>query len=55
MVLRKCPACKNMVAGESENCPICGCNPRMRLVRSLIFWTLTIAVFAWILREFAVK
>lgn len=55
MVLRKCPACKNMVTEESENCPICGCNPRVRLVRALIFWMLTLAGAAWILREYAVK
>jgi uncharacterized paraquat-inducible protein A len=30
MALRKCPSCKNLIAAETESCPICGCEPRAR-------------------------
>lgn len=33
MALRKCPGCKNIIAAETESCPICGCNPRTRRLR----------------------
>jgi len=38
MALRKCPACKNVIAAETESCPICGCNPRTFWVRKFLFW-----------------
>jgi len=40
MQLRKCPACKNMVAVESIECPICGCEPRKRRIRQILSWAL---------------
>jgi hypothetical protein len=39
MALRKCPGCKNLIATETESCPICGCNPRTRLLRRVFLWT----------------
>lgn len=38
MALRKCPGCKNLIAVETESCPICGCNPRTRQFRKYLFW-----------------
>lgn len=38
MALRKCPGCKNLIAAETESCPICGCNPRTRRFRKYLFW-----------------
>lgn len=39
MALRKCPGCKNLIAVETESCPICGCNPRTRMLRRVVFWS----------------
>ena len=39
MALRKCPGCKNQIAVETLTCPICGCNPRTRRLRRIMFWT----------------
>ena len=39
MALTKCPACKNTIAAETLTCPICGCNPRTRRLRKILFWT----------------
>ena len=50
MALRKCPGCKNTIAAETESCPICGCNPRMRQLRRLLFWGLTVATVGFLLR-----
>jgi hypothetical protein len=50
MALRKCPACKNQVAAESESCPICGCNPRTHFVRKLFFWGAATAALAVMLQ-----
>jgi hypothetical protein len=36
MALRKCPGCKNIIAAETESCPICGCNPRTRRLRKFV-------------------
>ena len=49
MTLRKCPACRNEIDVENEMCPICGCNPRLRRVRSFVMWGGAFAVFAWVL------
>jgi hypothetical protein len=38
MALRKCPGCKNIIASETESCPICGCNPRTRRLRKFVIW-----------------
>jgi hypothetical protein len=38
MALRKCPGCKNIIAAETESCPICGCNPRTRRFRKYVLW-----------------
>ena len=46
MALRKCPACKNVIAAETESCPICGCNPRTHLVRKFLFWGAATAALA---------
>lgn len=37
MALRKCPACKNIIAAETESCPICGCEPRARRIKQILF------------------
>ena len=39
MALCKCPGCKNTIAAETLTCPICGCNPRTRRLRKVVFWT----------------
>ena len=44
MALRKCPGCKNIIAAETESCPICGCNPRTRRFRKFVFWGAAVAV-----------
>ena len=44
MALRKCPGCKNIIAAETESCPICGCNPRTRRFRKFLFWGAAVAV-----------
>ena len=36
MALRKCPACKNVIAAETESCPICGCEPRARRLKQIL-------------------
>ena len=36
MDLKKCPACKNVVAAESVMCPICGCEKDRRGARWII-------------------
>jgi hypothetical protein len=38
MALRKCPGCRNIIAAETESCPICGCNPRTRRLRKYLIW-----------------
>ena len=43
MALRKCPGCKNIIAAETESCPICGCNPRTRQLRKFLFWGAAVA------------
>lgn len=43
MALRKCPGCKNIIAAETESCPICGCNPRTRRFRKFILWGAAVA------------
>ena len=43
MALRKCPGCKNIIAAETESCPICGCNPRTRRLRKFLFWGAAVA------------
>jgi len=42
--LRKCPACKNWMAVESIECPICGCEPGKRRVRQIFIWALLVTV-----------
>jgi hypothetical protein len=36
MALRKCPGCKNLIAAETESCPICGCEPRARRLKQIV-------------------
>ena len=36
MALRKCPGCKNIIAAETESCPICGCEPRARRLKQIL-------------------
>jgi hypothetical protein len=35
MALRKCPGCKNLISAETESCPICGCEPRVRRLKQI--------------------
>jgi hypothetical protein len=44
MALRKCPGCKNIIAAETESCPICGCNPRTRRLRKFVVWGFALGV-----------
>ena len=43
MALRKCPGCKNVIAAETESCPICGCEPRARRLKQILFLTTALA------------
>ena len=43
--LRRCPACRNMVARERE-CPICGWGYGAAVARRVIVWTVLVAVLA---------
>jgi len=49
MTLRKCPACKNQIEAESEACPICGCNPTLRRVRSVLVWGVALVAVSWMM------
>ena len=46
MVLRKCPACKDMVGAESPECPRCGVNFRGFLIKRYAMWLTTLAILA---------
>ena len=51
MNLRRCPACRNMVAYEAE-CPICGIGYRAAVVRRIIRWTLLLVLLVLIAWRF---
>ena len=42
MSLRRCPACRNLVADESTECPVCGRTYTQALVRKVLLWTVII-------------
>ena len=44
MVLRKCPACKDTVGAESEECPRCGVNFRSYIIKRYAMWLTTLAI-----------
>ena len=46
MALRKCPACKNIIAAETESCPICGCEPRARRLKQILAVVATLVAAA---------
>ena len=48
MKLRKCPACKNQVDAESDVCPVCGCSPVARRVRSAVIWGAALFAITWV-------
>jgi RNA polymerase subunit RPABC4/transcription elongation factor Spt4 len=52
MDLKKCPACKNMVAAESIMCPICGCEKDRRWARWLIAAIVILPSGAWLTLHF---
>ena len=39
MSLHRCPACKNLVADESTECPVCGRTYVQALLRKALTWT----------------
>jgi uncharacterized paraquat-inducible protein A len=47
MVLRKCPACHELVGGESTTCPRCGVTFRAAAIRRVARWILLIALLSW--------
>ena len=47
MVLRKCPACKNVVSMESYCCPRCGIDFKARKIRRFLFWMIVLAIAGW--------
>jgi hypothetical protein len=52
VTLRRCPFCKNTVARESRQCPICGYTHVGAIVRKLIPWTvLFLLLVFWIGRR----
>lgn len=43
MSLRRCPACRNLVADESTECPVCGRTYAQALIRKGLTWTVILA------------
>lgn len=44
MSLRRCPSCKNMIAADTIECPICGRSWRGVWAWKLTCWTVLLAV-----------
>jgi hypothetical protein len=42
MSLRRCPACKNMIAAETIICPVCGVDPKRRQIVRVIKWIIVL-------------
>ncbi len=55
MVLRKCPACREVVGAESIICPRCGAHFRAVVVRRFFFWILVAAAIFWAVCHFLMK
>ena len=55
MVLRKCPACKELVGAESIVCPRCGVSFRAAMTRKVLLWTVLLIALAWAVMHFAIK
>jgi len=55
MVLRKCPACKDMVGAESPECPRCGVNFRTALLRRVVLWTTGVAAFGLAMSHYLLR
>jgi hypothetical protein len=51
MALRKCPGCKNIIAAETESCPICGCNPRTRRLRKYVVLSVAMGTTVFLFQE----
>lgn len=47
MSVRKCPACKNMIADDTVICPICGCNPKGRIAWRVVMLMITGLLAGW--------
>ena len=47
MSLRRCPACKNMIASETIICPVCGVDPKKRQIQRIVTWVLVLAACAF--------
>lgn len=52
MVLKKCPACKNIVGTESYCCPRCGIDFKAMRKRRVLFWLLLLAGAAWLVYKY---
>lgn len=55
MVLRKCPACRDTVGAESEECPRCGINFRAYKVKRLMVWMTTLLVIGLAVSHYGLK
>ena len=55
MVLRKCPACRDTVGAESEECPRCGINFRAYAIRRYAIWITTLAATALAVSHYALR
>ena len=55
MKLRKCPACKDTVGAESEECPRCGVNFRGAALKRLLRWAIILALLTWVVLHFVLK
>ena len=55
MVLRKCPACKDTVGAESDECPRCGINFRSYRMRRIMFWMTTLVVIGLAVSHYGLK
>ena len=55
MVLRKCPACRDTVGAESDECPRCGINFRTYRIRQVVVWMTTLAAVVLAVGHYGLK
>jgi hypothetical protein len=53
MTLRKCPACRDTVGAESEECPRCGVNFRAAMIRKAVMWSSVVLIASVAITHFA--
>src|SRR5262245_55763016 len=53
MQLRKCPACHDLVNGDSGVCPRCGVRFRAAIIRRVVLWAASGMLTRWVVSQFA--